>query len=115
MLGTVGIGMVWAFGKWGFRKMGVGERVVEGGEREVVASREGVRKDGQWRDVQGTQSVALYVLGENPVSYSGGCHDFLFHSFEAILIEHLLTPSLPRVRGYPSIARNLQDQLSWVC
>ncbi len=57
MLGTVGIGMVWAIGKWGFRKMGVGERMVEGGEREVVASREGVRSDGQWRDVQGPRAV----------------------------------------------------------
>ena len=57
ILGTVAVGMAWALGKWGFRKMGVGESVVEGGEREVNASKEGVKVDGQWRDVQGPRAV----------------------------------------------------------
>jgi hypothetical protein len=51
------VGTAWALGKWGFRKMGVGESVVEGGEREVNASKEGVKVDGQWRDVQGPRAV----------------------------------------------------------
>jgi len=57
ILGTVAVGTAWALGKWGFRKMGVGESVVEGGEREVNASKEGVKVDGQWRDVQGPRAV----------------------------------------------------------
>ena len=57
LLTSVGIGMVWAVGKWGFRKMGVGEKVQEGGVREVRSSEEGVRRDGQWRDVQGPGAV----------------------------------------------------------
>jgi hypothetical protein len=41
ILGTVGIGMVWALGKWGFRRMGVGESVEMGAEREKEVAGEG--------------------------------------------------------------------------
>ncbi|KAH6705114.1 hypothetical protein BKA61DRAFT_143811 [Leptodontidium sp. MPI-SDFR-AT-0119] len=57
ILGSLGIGTAWAVGKWGFRKMGVGERVVQGAEREGRVSREGVKEDGQWRDVQGPRAT----------------------------------------------------------
>ncbi|CZS99606.1 uncharacterized protein RAG0_07938 [Rhynchosporium agropyri] len=57
ILGSLGIGTAWALGKWGFRKMGVGDRVVKGVEREGRVSREGVKEDGQWRDVQGPRAV----------------------------------------------------------
>jgi hypothetical protein len=56
-LTSVGIGAIWALGKWGFRKLRVGEKVQEGGVREVSESKEGVRKDGQWKDVQGPRAV----------------------------------------------------------
>jgi hypothetical protein len=57
LLTSVGIGAIWALGKWGFRKLRVGEKVQEGGVREVSESKEGVRKDGQWKDVQGPRAV----------------------------------------------------------
>ncbi len=57
ILGSLGIGTAWAVGKWGFRKMGIGERVAEGAEREGSVSREGVKVDGQWRDVQGPRAT----------------------------------------------------------
>lgn len=53
ILTSLGLGMVWAVGKWGFRKMGVGEM----GVVEVKESHEGVKRDGQWRDVQGPRAV----------------------------------------------------------
>lgn len=46
---SLGIGTIWAIGKWGFRKMRVGEM----GVSEVKHSQQGVRRDGQWRDVSG--------------------------------------------------------------
>jgi hypothetical protein len=67
ILGTAGIGVVWAIGKWGFRKMVVGERMAEGGQREVVASREGVKSDEQWRDVQGPRAVRLFPLAAGEI------------------------------------------------
>lgn len=57
ILTSLGIGTVWAVGKWGFRKMGVGRSLESGAVREVGKTREGVRADGQWRDVQGPQAV----------------------------------------------------------
>lgn len=54
---SLGLGAVWAVGKWGFRKMGVGRSLESGAVREVSRSHEGVKSDGQWRDVQGPQSV----------------------------------------------------------
>lgn len=54
---SMGIGIIWAAGKWGFRKMGVGRRVEEGAVREVNESQQKVRSDGTWRDVQGPQAV----------------------------------------------------------
>ena len=53
IMSSVGIGIIWAMGKWGFRKMGVGEKAAV----EVEHSREGLRKEGQWRDVQGPETV----------------------------------------------------------
>ncbi|PBP26615.1 hypothetical protein BUE80_DR002432 [Diplocarpon rosae] len=57
ILGSLGIGTAWAVGKWGFRKMGVGEKVVEGAAREGNVSRERLKVDGQWRDVQGPRAT----------------------------------------------------------
>jgi hypothetical protein len=59
ILGTVAVGTAWAMGRWGFRKMGVGESVEEGAVRESSASKEGVKVDGQWRDVQGPRAVPV--------------------------------------------------------
>lgn len=47
----------WAMGKWGFTKMRVGEKVGGAAEYEVKEAREGVKQDGQWRDVQGPRAV----------------------------------------------------------
>ncbi|CAL3970798.1 unnamed protein product [Diplocarpon coronariae] len=57
VLGSLGIGTAWAVGKWGFRKMGFGERVVEGAARQGNVSTERVKGDGQWRDVQGPRAT----------------------------------------------------------
>lgn len=57
LLTSVGIGVIWPMGKWGFRKLRVGEKVGGMAEMEVKESREGVRKDGQWRDIQGPKAV----------------------------------------------------------
>lgn len=57
LLTSVGIGAIWAMGKWGFRKLRVGETVGRMQESEVSHSREGVKADGQWRDVQGPRAV----------------------------------------------------------
>ena len=54
---SLGIGLVWAAGKWGFRKMRVGEKLGVDTVSEVKASQEGVRADGQWRDIQGPRAV----------------------------------------------------------
>ena len=52
LLTSVGIGAIWAMGKWGFRKMRVGEMAVG----EVKESHERVKTDGSWRDVQGPRA-----------------------------------------------------------
>jgi hypothetical protein len=57
LLTSVGIGAIWAMGKWGFRKFRVSEKVGSMAEMEVEVSREGVRRDGQWRDIQGPKAV----------------------------------------------------------
>jgi len=57
LLTSVGIGAIWAVGKWGFRKMGVGERLEERAVMEVEVNQQGVRRDGTWRDIQGPQAV----------------------------------------------------------
>jgi hypothetical protein len=54
---SVGIGAIWAVGKWGFRKMGVGRSMEAGAVREVNNSQTTVRTDGTWRDVQGPRAV----------------------------------------------------------
>jgi hypothetical protein len=53
LFASVGVGLIWAVGKWGFRKMGVGERAAEG----VVRSHEATKLDGSWRTEQGPQAV----------------------------------------------------------
>lgn len=53
LFASVGVGLIWAVGKWGFRKMGVGERVAEG----VVRSHDETRRDGGWRGEQGPRAV----------------------------------------------------------
>ena len=55
---SVGIGMVWAVGKWGFRKSGLGRRLESGAVEEVSQSRRKVTTDGTWRDVQGPEAAA---------------------------------------------------------
>jgi hypothetical protein len=57
LAGSLGIGLIWAMGKWGFRKMRVGEKLGVDAVSEVRQSQEGVRADGQWRDVQGPRAV----------------------------------------------------------
>jgi hypothetical protein len=57
LAGSLGIGLIWAVGKWGFRKMRVGERLGVDAQLEGKKAREGVRADGQWRDVQGPRAV----------------------------------------------------------
>lgn len=54
---SVGVGLIWAMGKWGFRKMHIGERVGVNAERQVNEGKERVKQDGQWRDVQGPTAV----------------------------------------------------------
>jgi hypothetical protein len=53
LFASVGVGLIWAVGKWGFRKMGVGERVAEG----VVRSHDDTRRDGSWGGEQGPMAV----------------------------------------------------------
>ncbi|RDL41546.1 Uncharacterized protein BP5553_01525 [Venustampulla echinocandica] len=50
---SVGVGLIWAMGKWGFRKM----RVSKMAAVEVKDSQQNVVKDGRWRDVQGPRAV----------------------------------------------------------
>lgn len=50
---SVGIGLIWAVGKWGFRKMRVDEMAVH----EVKRSEEAVKRDGSWRTEQGPQAI----------------------------------------------------------
>ena len=57
ILGTVAVGTAWAVGRWGFRKMGVGESMEEGAVRERSVAGEGVKVNGQWRDVQGPRAT----------------------------------------------------------
>lgn len=57
IVGSLGLGTVWAMGKWGFRKMKIREKVGGAADYEVKEAREGVRKDGQWRDIQGPTAV----------------------------------------------------------
>jgi len=57
LLTSVGIGLIWATGKWGFKKMGVGRKIGVNAERQVHEGREQVKRDGQWRDVQGPRAV----------------------------------------------------------
>jgi hypothetical protein len=53
LFASVGVGLIWAVGKWGFRKMGVGEKVAEG----VARSHDETMRDGGWRGEQGPRAV----------------------------------------------------------
>ena len=57
LVGSLGIGLVWGVGKWGFRKLGVGEKVGVVGELEREGRRDETKRDGGWRDVQGPGAV----------------------------------------------------------
>lgn len=46
-----------SLGRWSFRKMRVGEKLGVEAKSEVRASQDGVRQDGQWRDVQGARAL----------------------------------------------------------
>jgi hypothetical protein len=54
---SLGIGLIWMVGKWGFRKMGVAEKVAGNAEGRVRKEAEGVRQDGRLGDVQGPGAV----------------------------------------------------------
>lgn len=54
---SVGIGMIWMLGKWGFRKMGIAEKVAGNAEGRVRSEADGVRADGRLGDVQGPGAV----------------------------------------------------------
>ncbi|KAH8588646.1 hypothetical protein B0O99DRAFT_655808 [Bisporella sp. PMI_857] len=58
LLTSVGVGLIWATGRWGFRKLHVREKVGLNAERQVTEGKERVKKDGQWKDVQGPEAVA---------------------------------------------------------
>jgi hypothetical protein len=53
ILSSVGVGIIWAMGKWGFHKIGVQERAVA----EVQKNEEAVKRDGSWRAEQGPQAI----------------------------------------------------------
>lgn len=57
LLTSIGIGTIWAMGKWGFRKMKVKDRVGVMAVGEVEGSKKGTRVDGSWRDVQGPRAT----------------------------------------------------------
>jgi hypothetical protein len=57
ILASVGIGAVWAAGKWGLRKMHVGQRVETAAEIERRRRHEDTKREGSWRDVQGPRAV----------------------------------------------------------
>lgn len=53
LLTSIGIGAIWAMGKWGFRKMRVGEMAAV----EVQDSKNKTKVDGTWRDIQGPKAT----------------------------------------------------------
>jgi hypothetical protein len=53
LFASVGVGLIWAAGEWGFRKMGVGERLVQ----SVGRSHEETMRDGGWKGEQGPRAV----------------------------------------------------------
>ena len=57
ILSSIGVGIIWAMGKWGFNRLRVGEKIEQGAAVEIEQSRAGVRQEGQWRDVQGPNTV----------------------------------------------------------
>jgi len=57
MLSSIGVGIIWAIGRWGFKRMRVGEKIEQGAAVEIEESRYGVRQEGQWRDIQGPNTV----------------------------------------------------------
>ena len=60
ILGSVGWGIVWGLGKWGYRRTSWGKKGREEVEieREVERERrEGTREDGSWRGTQGPRAT----------------------------------------------------------
>lgn len=57
LLTSIGIGTIWAMGKWGFRKMRVKDKVGVMAVEEVQGSKRSTQVDGSWRDVQGPRAT----------------------------------------------------------
>ncbi|KAJ4390077.1 hypothetical protein N0V93_007550 [Gnomoniopsis smithogilvyi] len=57
LLTSIGIGTIWAMGKWGFRKMKVKDRVGVMAVEEVEGSKKATQVDGTWRNVQGPRAT----------------------------------------------------------
>lgn len=57
MVGSIGLGAIWAMGKWGFRKAGFGTKVDEAEVARKEQRRQGVREDGTYRDTQGPRAM----------------------------------------------------------
>lgn len=57
LLTSIGIGTIWAMGKWGFRKMKVKDRVGVAAVGEVEDSKKATHVDGSWRNVQGPRAT----------------------------------------------------------
>lgn len=57
MVGSIGLGAIWAMGKWGFRKAGFGTNVDEAEVARKEQRRQGVREDGTYRDAQGPRAM----------------------------------------------------------
>lgn len=57
LLTSIGVGTIWAMGKWGFRKMKVKDRVRVAAVEEVEGSKKATRVDGSWRNVQGPRAT----------------------------------------------------------
>ncbi|KAL3420334.1 hypothetical protein PVAG01_08833 [Phlyctema vagabunda] len=57
IVGSLGIGLVWAVGRWGFRKLSVGEAASARLQERARVEERTVKGDGQWRDLQGPRAV----------------------------------------------------------
>lgn len=57
LLTSIGVGTIWAMGKWGFRKMRVKEKVGVAAAGEIQGSKASTRVDGSWREVQGPRTM----------------------------------------------------------
>lgn len=58
IVASVGLGLVWAVGKWVFRKARVTQKVGVAAEMESVEQWESVKRTGQFGDVSGPEAIA---------------------------------------------------------